>query len=444
MTCLSKKRLNSAARSILLLTLASIIFIPMALYAQQPLPEIKAGEVITLDRAIALALYRHPTILASRSTVEASQSRIGQAQANYWPQIDFTSGYTRGNQGQGGVNPVNLPGTSNYYTGNFSGTQNIYDFGRTSSQVKVQQFSTESARSDLANTREQIVLGLKQAYFGLLQARRNRTVAEETTGQFQQHLDQARGFYEVGTKSKFDVTKAEVDLSNARLNQIRAENAVRTSKVSLDNAIGISGAPDYSVEDVLSFQPYEITYDEALKQAFANRPDLQAIISRKKAAEQSLRLAHASYYPTLTGSANLGWSGTDFPLGNGWSVGAAINVPLFTGFLSKYQVAEAKANLKVLDANEESIRQSITLNVQQALLSLQEAKERMSVADLTVRQAAENLDLANGRYTAGVGNPIELTDALVNLSNARTSYNQALYDYKIAQAAMDKAIGVKY
>ncbi|HRR39907.1 MAG TPA: TolC family protein, partial [Syntrophales bacterium] len=97
----------------------------------------------------------------------------------------------------------------------------------------------------------------------------------------------------------------------------------------------------------------------------------------------------------------------------------------------------------VLKANEETLRQSIFLEVQQAWLNLQLARDQISAAELTVRQASENLDLANGRYAAGVGNPIEVTDSLVALANARMAHVAALYNYKIAQASMEKAMGVR-
>lgn len=416
--------------------------------APQPGPQAGAvelkGPVLTLDRAIQLALTGHPSILAARGTVDVNQSRIGQAQANYYPQINAAAGYTRGYAVRSAGSTTLVAGGYDQYTSAFTASQNIYDFGRTSSRVGVQRFTTESSKSDLANVVEQVVLGLKQAYFALLQAQRNRTVAQETVQQFQQHLEQAQGFFEVGTKSKFDVTKAEVDLSNAKLNLIRADNSVRLAKVTLDNAAGLTGSPEYTVEDVLSYQPFEISLAEALNKAFDNRPDLKSVLARQKAAEESIRAAKSDYYPFLSGQANYGYTGNDFPLSEGWAVGATLNFPIFSGLLTKYQVAEAKSNLNILNANEQTIRQTVTLDVQQAFLNISEARQRISTAELTVRQAAENLDLANGRYAAGVGSPIEVTDALVNYSNAKTTYNQALYDYKVAQASMDKAIGVRY
>ena len=104
---------------------------------------------------------------------------------------------------------------------------------------------------------------------------------------------------------------------------------------------------------------------------------------------------------------------------------------------------EAKANLNIIRANEETLKQGVLLDIQQAYLNLQQAEEKINTAELNVKQAEENLEIANGRYTAGVGNPIEVTDAEVSLINAKTSYNQALYDHKVALASLEKAMGAK-
>jgi outer membrane protein len=143
----------------------------------------------------------------------------------------------------------------------------------------------------------------------------------------------------------------------------------------------------------------------------------------------------------VTGSAGYGWGGGDFPLDQGWNIGAQVNIPIFSGFSTKYQVTEAQANLEVLTANETALRQNIYQNVKQAWINMQQAAERITTADISIRQAKENLDLANGRYASGVGSPIEVTDALVAESNAKTAQISALYDYKLAKASLEKAMG---
>jgi outer membrane protein len=416
---------------------------------------IKKGETLNLQRCIEIALKMQPNIVAATSTVNVNESRVGQAKANYYPQVNWSSSYTRispATVGSGSSSSSgNISGTSfrttsdsfdEYFTG-FNLSQMIYDFGKTPAQVKIQNLNLDSSRSDLKNTIDQIILAVKQAYYGVIQAKYNVLVAEDTVKQTQQQLAQARGFYEVGTKPKFDVTQAEVNLSRSKLSLIRNENAFRISIVTLNNVMGVPDAPEYTLDETMTFAKYEITLEDALAKAYENRPDLQSIVSRRQATERSVDLAKTGYYPVVTGSAAYSWSGEEFPLEHGWDVGAALSFPIFSGFLTKYQVQEAKANLNVIKANEESLKQTIFLEVQGAYLTLRAAEDAIPTAKLGVEQSQENLDIANGRYAAGVGNPIEVTDAEVGLANARTSYIQALYADKVAQASLEKAMGLR-
>lgn len=396
---------------------------------------IRAGETLDLQRCLAIAFSGHPAIQAASGTLRAGDSRIGQARSGYYPQLNGSAGYSR-------TDPTTSAGQAyDSYSSSLSLSQNLYDFGKTSTQVKIQELNRDSSRSDLENVRTQVSFGVKQAYFGLLRAGRNRDLSREMVGQFQQHLDQAKAFFEVGTKPKFDVTKAEVDLSNAKLTLIKAENAFRLARVALNNAMGLPEVPDYEIADQFSSPRVEIDLNEILRKAYDRRPDLAAIAVKRRSLEQGIELARKGYYPSVTGSAGYGWGGGSFPLDQGWSIGAQLNVPIFSGFSTKYQVAEAQANLEVLASNEALLRQTIDQEVKQAWLNLHEAADRGAAAELIVRQAAENLELANGRYASGVGSPIEVTDALVAASNAKTAHISALYDYKLAQSSLEKAAG---
>ncbi|MFH1078646.1 MAG: TolC family protein [Pseudomonadota bacterium] len=429
-------------KKIFLLLIFAGLFLPLPTAAEEL---IKKGEALDIQQCIDIALKAHPGILAAVNTLKAGESRVGQARSGYYPQLSGSASYNRTSPYTTTSGRLSTTAGSVYDSTNsiMALSQNIYDFGKTATQVKIQNLNLDASRSDFDNVNAQVVFGVKQAYYGLLRAKRNQDVAREVVEQYRQHLTRAKGFFEIGTKPKFDVTKAEVDLSNAKLNLLKAENAFRLARVSMNNALGLTDAPDYEIKDSLAFQREEINLDGALKKAYDRRPDLQAIVVKKKALEETITLQKKGYYPTVTGNASYGWGGDSFPLDQGWNFGATLNVPLFSGLSTKYQVEEARANLDVLKANEESLRQSIYLDVKQSWLNLHEAADRIVTAEIIVRQAAENLELANGRYASGVGSPIEVTDALVAESNAKTSYIAALYDYRVSQATMEKATGAK-
>ncbi|MBI5344266.1 MAG: TolC family protein, partial [Deltaproteobacteria bacterium] len=225
------------------------VVLPAASYAEAPgAPAgaevtliVRQGERLNLSRCIEIAEKMQPNIAFAANNVHAARARVLQAQSGYYPQGDASAGYSRSDPAaEVGAGPSK---SSDLYTGSISLKQNIYDFGRTSGQVNAEKYNLESSRSDLENIRNQTAFNVKAAYYGALLAEKNRDVSQEAVKQFQEHLLQAKGFYEVGTKPKIDVTRAEVDLSGAKVGLIKAENSLRIAKINLRNAMGIPEAP---------------------------------------------------------------------------------------------------------------------------------------------------------------------------------------------------------
>jgi len=400
---------------------------------------IAKGDVLNLQQCIEIALKIHPNINAATGSVRITDSKIGQARAGYFPQLTFQSGYQRTGPSSTSINADPY----NQYSNTLSLSQTIFDFGKTYNQVQIQSLGKESSKADLQDISDQVILGVKQAYYGYLQAKKSQDVALETVNQFQQHNEMAKVFFETGKISKIDVTSAEVNLSNAKINLLKAENARRIARIALTNAMGIMNAPEYEIKDDLDYRPYEVSMDEALQNAYKNRPDLLSTLKKKEGLEKSIYLSKKGYLPVLAGNAAYGYTGNDLVMDKAWSVGVTLTFPLFTGLSTKYQIDEAKANLDVLKANEDSLMQKVYLQVESAYLSLKEAAERISVGKIIVRQAEETVELAKGRYAAGVGSSIEITDAMITMNNAKMTYITALADYSVAQANLEKAMGVQ-
>jgi outer membrane protein TolC len=232
-----------------------------------------------------------------------------------------------------------------------------------------------------------------------------------------------------------------VDLSNARVDLIKAENAVRLGIIVLNNAIGLPGTDHCTVEEDLSPVLADHIFLDAEKLAFESRPDLLSAQKQKSSAMESIKAAKRGHFPVINGTASITYVGTDFPLDHGWTAGVNMVVPIFSGFITSYRVAEAQANLKVAAANERTLRQTILLELEQGFLSLKEADARIKSSETSIRQARENLALANERYKTGLGIAVEVSDAILSYANAKMSNITARYDYKIAQAMIEKAVG---
>lgn len=440
---------------------------------------IKNGEVLNLEQCINIAIIKNPNIGLAKNTAKIYESKVGQVKSGYLPQINLTSGYNRLNS----ITNIGIDKDSNSYSGSIGVNQLIYDFGKTPTKVKVQDLNLNSAKYDVDDAVIQIAYNVKQAYYSALSAKISKDVQSQSINQYERHLKQAKAFFETGIKSKIDVTTADVNLSNAKLSYIKADNMYKNAIANLNNAMGLLDAPDYDIDnifafkninnvtsaksdnkssskqdkdavlktgiskydimDTLTFKKYDISFEDALKTAMDNRPDLKSYITREDAAKESVKLAKKDYMPVISGAANYGTGGREFPLDTGWSVGANITVPVFNGFLTKKQVDEAKANLNVAKSGIEVLKQNVYLQVKQAYINLTEAEKRIPVVELIVKQAKENFDLANGRYNVGVGNSIEVQDAQINYNNAQLSYVQALYDYNVARSNLEKAMGIK-
>ncbi len=414
-------------------------------------------EILTLKKAIEVALTNHPAIEAQSGQVASGEAKLGQARGSYYPHINLSTSYTTiwpvkqetaTTTSSSGLPPGNYVPTGlahrayEQYAAVGSLSQLLFDFGKTGAQVKAQKLSAEAARYDLASTKEQVIFDVKQSYYNLLAAQRARGVTVKSVEQFKKQLEQAQVVYEEGARPKLDVTKAEVDLSNAEVNQTRAEYGVRVARATLNNAMGLpEEGSTYTLEDDLVSGTTDLSLEEALRIAFAQRPDFLSVQKRKEAAQQSVKATQRAHLPTINGSATFTYVGTKFPIDHGWTAGAFMVLPLFNGFVTSYQVAEAVAVLKVETANERSLRQTIFLDLEQGYLALNEATKRIWSTEVALKQATENAELATERYEAGLATAIEVSDALTAYANAEFAYIGALYDRKIAQARIDKAIG---
>lgn len=471
---------------LLFLFLTNINFSCAAENAESQL--VKPGEVLTVQKCVELALINNPNIGLANNLTKVYTSKIGQAKAAYLPQINVSSGYSRQNPIISNTLYKNEK-NNNQYSGSVSLNQMLYDFGKTDTKVSIQKLNLNSSKYDIDEQIVQVAYDTKQAYYSALLSKISKDIYSQTIKQNELHLKQAKAFFNTGIKAKIDVTNAEVNLSNAKLEYLKADNTYKTAISNLNNAMGVPDAPDYQIVDTvllkkpgslqyseelvaskskkndknatkqattlstgiakydvvdnLTYDKYQINFEDAIKKAYDNRPDLKSIIEKENAAKASVKLAKKDYLPNLNAAATYGTGGQEFPLDTGWSFGASLSIPVFNGLLTKYNINEAKANLDVTSSNVEILKQSIYSAVQQSYINLKQAEKSIPVAELISKQAKENFELATGRYNAGVGSSVEVIDAQTNYSSAQLTYVQSLYQYNMARINLEKAMGVK-
>ncbi len=408
---------------------------------------------LTLQEAIDTALHNHPTIHIGQATIEAAQQRVQQQVAGYLPQGRYAYTYSRQERpltsAVGGVQVGGIPGITqrstsqlfNFNSMNVSMTQLLFDFGGTLNAIRSAAASADASAADLETTKQTVIFNTKQAYYGLFSAQRLLQVADETVRQNQKHLEEAQARFEVGVAPRFDVTQAQVQVSNAELNRVTARNNVSLGYETLRTAMGQTEPLRAMLVEVSDRRAPALDAEAVLRQAYTRRPELHSLSAQQRAAAEHVAALQKQHLPSISGTAQYNWTGREYPLQRGWLWGVTLTMPLFDDILTVAQVGEAQATTRNLQAQVENIRQQVQLEVRQGLLNLQQAEESIRVSEQTLVQARENLDLAEGRYAAGVGNIIELTDAQVSLTSAQANTIKAFYDYKTAQASVEKAIG---
>jgi outer membrane protein len=441
-----------------ILPVVFLTLLGLALGPGVPAGGAEAPERLTLENAVAIALKEHPTLRESREKVDAARYGIGISRSAYFPQVQFDWNYYYGNafaRTSRGTGTFSTPASvssllstsqegTNFYIHRFSLNQLLYDFGKTPGLVDQSRSTFNQTKEDYTGNRQQVVLDARTAFYGHLAARRALKVQEETVRQNQALVKQAQGFYNVGLKAKIDVTKAEANLFDAEAGLVKAKNLVDLTRVTLMTALGLKTWPFKELEDVL-----EVTYEHRaladLKgQALQRRPEIVKNRYIQDFNQAGVRVARAGYFPTLSGTGAYGWQGSDYPVPGNWWLGAAVTLPLFEGGLTRYSVSQAKSNLNAASADAEVLRQNITKEVEQSYLDVVSSWEFIRATKQALEAARENLRLAWGRYQAGVGTIIEVTDAQVQFSQADLKYVQALYDYQVNVAKLDKAIGKPY
>jgi outer membrane protein TolC len=403
-----------------------------------------AGRLLTLEEAVDLALDAQPQIQARLADYAAARFRVDQAMAPLLPQL---SGNVSSSKSQETTRTTS--GVSNFttFTQNFNDTfqaqvalsQLLFDFGKTLAARDAAQKLAEVALEDVELQRQLIALAVKEAYTNILFAQRLIRVQEQAVNRAELNLRSARGFFEVGTRPRSDVARAEVDVANARVDLIRARNAERLARVALNTAMGIEVDTPTQVQDNLVYEPFSLDRSQARAEALRQRPEYRQAKLRVDAAAATERQTFRDFFPDITGSGTYG--GVRPELAEVWTLSLSLTWSLYDGGGRVGRYREAKANLDGARARVRATELDIAQQLEQSQISVEEAQERIQAAQAAVASAQENFRLAQGRFDAGVGTILELTDAQLALTQAQNVETQALADYRIARYRLDRARG---
>jgi outer membrane protein len=413
--------------------------------------------IVTLDQALTAAFRYNPSIEASRHEVAGLESMVEQAGAAYLPQFSNMTNYYRvggdlpdmfggmiqsisRQSGTAGLPDLNSP--LNVYNTNFFISQHIYDFGKTSGNLEQSEQRLAAGRKAYDKNVADVVLSVKETYFEMLKKIRLAEVARESLATYEKHHEQAKALFKFGLRPRIDVTRSLVDVAKSKLSLTKAEFAIQTARVDLENAMGgppVEGPYELAAISTLPAAPKDM--DPLIRDALARRAEIEGLKDQIKAAEAQLSATTSDYWPTLSANGGYGWASTEFPLKDYWAAGVTLKWEIFSGFRTRGQEKESMASLGKLKAQLRKLELEVNREVVKAFIGVTESRDTIGMARVALREAKENMELAQGRYGTGLGNAIEFADAEMTLTLSKNDLVDATYEYLQNLSRLEHAVG---
>lgn len=409
----------------------------------------------TLNQSIERGLSENNKLKVARDRVVQADQVEKQAFSEFLPKFSTTYGYKRLDEPQTFdlVFPHAAPVSAEISTvDNFQWTgtvsQTIFKgFGLVGS-YRWARLGLDRARAEADLDKIDLALKIKQAYFNVLAADKTVQVADQAVASLTAHVNTAQNFYELEMIPVNELLKAQVQLGNAQYDRVKAVNAARQSRAVFNTLLLLPIDTPISLEDILAFAPVEKGYDACLAQALKQRPEIRSIQLAILQSDQQIRIARSRMYPEIDlqyryikegDSPDV--SGSDFHEPNRWEASAVLSWTLWDWGKAHYTAGERKGKRDELRHMKAMVEEDIRLEIKNALLKLDEANENIPKAAEAVKQGEENLRVSTERFNAKAAASTEVLDAQSLLTQARFNYYRAIYDYNLAKAGLERALG---
>ncbi|MHB0913127.1 MAG: TolC family protein [Armatimonadota bacterium] len=395
---------------------------------------VPAAAELSLQECIDIAMKNQIDVLVGSDSLDAAKARKAQVMGEYYPQV--------------GVQLANeWAGSSTTNGTSVSVTQNFYDGGLREAKVRGAASSISESRYGLDRTGQTVTFNVTRDYFALLRSKHLADVQRASVKYLEGQLDMVRTRVRLGDAAAVDALPVEAQLANARVDLLAAENAIRTSSIQLQNTMGLSPDPAFSIKEV--GEPKEIGIEPAdtyVTSALDDRPEVRQTKAGVDAARSGVDAARIAKGPHLqvSGQYDKSMAGTLGSLSRNdgeFLISAGLVYDLFDGGINQAAYREQLSNLSSAGQRAAQTEKDIRSEVQQAYLDLTNAKERMAASDLSLTAARTNLDAQEGRYKQGLAIPLDLLNAQLGVTTAESNAVQARYDYYTSIARLEYAIG---
>lgn len=412
---------------------------------------------ITIDEAIEIALKNNSEVVSSRHGIDKAEARVAEALGNALPTLNLSAVYQRNIQvpvffipnfqdPAAGLQAIRV-GLKNQYNVGFQASQILFN-SAVFTGIGASKIYEHAAKEQANATIAKVVTDTRKAFYGALLARDFAGITQASLKNGEENLATIKLLFAEGLVAEFDAIRAEVGVENIRPMVTQAEAAYKNAVSALQTQMGVGLGDTY--EPVGSFDttlPDVPDEEQAMLRAMKDNFDLRALDLQIQVAGEFVTVAKSDYYPTLALYGNWTNQGQSDNLNSFLSatssgVGLNLSMNLFNGLRSDARVQQAKADEQILRSTMQQARDGVRLQVRAILNNLASARQRVTAQQRTVDQALRGYEIAQVRYREGTGNLLEISDADLALSRARTNKVQALHDFYAAKADLDRALAM--
>ncbi|MBI9079903.1 MAG: TolC family protein [Pseudodesulfovibrio sp.] len=399
-----------------------------------------------LERSVKRALALNPSMTAIRSQLEGSKFGTRSKLGSFGPALSGTYGYK--NYGR----KLAATGKHGDWVGSLNVSQPVFKGFNLLANWQKAALTEESTQASLTNVELSLISSVQSNFLSLLKARMDVKSGEDSVARLESQLKVISAFYEVGLKPKAEVLDAEVDLATAKQDLLMAQNEVSTQQAQLNTLLNIPLEADANYVGELSHVPFSLNLKECLTRAYNGRPDLVVGKKSVEIAQKNSTIAASSFYPSVDADWDYYGKGVDAGLSRGtyshaskeyWTVGVQASMTMFEWGADYYDYKQYEETVKQVEAELEDTRLNAGFEVKQSLLNINEAADRISVAQKSVEAAEEAYRMAVARYQAQVGTNTDVLNAQARLTTSEAQLSQALADYGTAISTLYVAMGEK-
>ena len=432
------------SKRLLLLSAALTLFMSQSAFA---------GETVelNLEDAMQRAFNTNPAITIAGYERDSARASYNAARNSRWISISGThstqrSGYDDYHQVKNNITGILSLSKEigNAHANSLTASMPIFTGGKLNGTIKqakagylISEQGLQKAYNDMRST-------VTNGYFDMLQADNMQKLGRESVDRLADHLKNVEAQYEVGVVAKVDVLRSQVELANAKQSLIKAENAYQIAEANLNKIVGLPMDTQLKLDNILVYTPYDNDMQYCLDYAAKHRPELEQAKQQVEAAKGALRVAISGHMPQVAATASQSWKDSNWPgdeNGN-WGVGVTVSMNIFDSGVTVSKIHGAEADLAKAHETYRDTVDAVNIDVRTNYLSMREAEKRIDTTKLSVSQAEEDYRIAQLRYMNGVGTNTDVLDAQVALTDAKTNYLQAMYDYNTCKTNLETAIGV--